>query len=414
MKCLNFLLLIFFVVFCISCKESTEPNNNDLPPPGFQEYIPWPSLAESSWPRDHGDAQSTGRNKYPGPITGSVGWSIDTVSLNCGISMGEDASIYFSTCQYDYKSRLYKVSLQGEIIWSFDTGKTISNNTTPMVTNDGTIIASNGLGGIIFAINSDGSLKWRYDIKEWIQHRGINIGKDGTIYVVDVKKTLYAINQTGNLLWTLSLEDVNNHGCQGISFSPDGNTLYIRGMYTALIAVDINTKSIKWTFGDKEMSGGSTPVVNSDGQVFILGIPLESDGLQASLTALNSTGEIEWRYFFGELKDVVTYYAPTIDKQGNIFFAHDSLYALNYLGDLNWKLDIPSWPLGALTCDMNDIVYIPVSPDWKKAQVLAYDTAGNFIWESELMNGTCGESMALGNGYLVLPTHWSESLYMIE
>jgi len=139
---------------------------------------------------------------------------------------------------------------------------------------------------------------------------------------------------------------------------------------------------------------------------------LESDGFKASLTALNSSGEIEWRYFFGTSQDIVAYYAPTIDKQGNIFFALDSLYSLNYLGELNWKKDMPHWCWGTLTCDVEGMVYIPVGPNSSTSQVLSYNQDGDLIWESELMNGTCGESMALGSGYLVLPTHNSKGVYL--
>jgi hypothetical protein len=412
MKCVNYVILTILVMFCTSCEKSTEPIGEDNPPPGIQEDIPWPSLADSPWPMDHGDAQSTGRSKYPGPVTGSVAWSIDTVSLNCGISLGEDGAVYFSPHVVASKSGLYKVSIEGEVVWFYDTGYSISNMTTPMITKDGTIIACNGMRGSVFAINPDGSLKWEYEIGELILQRGINIGKDGTIYVIDSNKTLYAISPTGSLSWTLSLETVEYNSIQGTSFSPDGNTLYTRGKYNSLIAVDINTKSIKWTFGDREQSGGSTPVVNSDGEIFILGIPLESDGFKASLTALNSSGEIEWRYFFGTSQDIVSYYAPTIDQQGNIFFAFDSLYSLNYLGELNWKKDLPHWCWGTLTCDVEGMVYIPVGPSNRTSQVLSYNQDGDLIWVSEIMDGSCGESMALGIGYLVLPTHNDRGVYL--
>jgi hypothetical protein len=412
MKHLNFFLFFLLVMAFMNCQKSTEPIENDKTPPGFQEDIPWPSLADSPWPIDHGDAQSTGRSKYPGPANGSIGWSIDTVSLNCGISLGEDGSVYFSPHVVASKSGLYKVSIEGEVVWFYDTGYSISNMTTPLITKDGTIIACNGMRGSVFAINPDGSLKWEYEIGELILQRGINIGKDGTIYVIDSNKTLYAISPTGSLSWTLSLETVEYNGIQGTSFSPDGNILYTRGKYNSLIAVDINTKSIKWTFGDRVDSGGATPVVDVDGNIYILGIPLESDGVKASLTALNSSGEIKWRYFFGTSQDIVSYYAPTIDKQGNIFFAHDSLYSLNYLGELNWKKDMPHWCWGTLTCDVGGTLYIPVGPNNSTSQVLSYNQDGDLIWESEIMDGSCGESMALGSGYLVLPTHNSKGVYL--
>jgi hypothetical protein len=258
MKCANYLLLSLLVMFCASCEKSTDPTDGDLPPPGYQEDILWPSLAKSSWPRDHGDAQSTGRSKFPGPASGSVLWSIDTVSLNSGISLGEDGSIYISPHSEASKSGLYKVSVEGEIDWYYDTGNTISNMTTPMVTSDGTVIASNGYGGSVFAINPDGTLKWECELGESMQQRGINIGKDGTIYAIDGIRILHAISPEGIISWSLSLEMENGYQTQGASFSPDGKTLYTRGQFNALIAVDVTTQSIKWTFGDMSDSGPAT------------------------------------------------------------------------------------------------------------------------------------------------------------
>ncbi len=89
MKRLNYILLALLVVFCTNCERSTEPIENDKPPPGFQEDIPWPSLADSPWQMYHGDPQSTGRSKYPGPISGTIDWFVDSLYTYSGISIGD-------------------------------------------------------------------------------------------------------------------------------------------------------------------------------------------------------------------------------------------------------------------------------------------------------------------------------------
>jgi len=224
------IILLIFSVYFTGC-DSSEPKPPDKPP-GYQEDIPWPSLADSPWPRDHGDAQSTGRSKYPGLASGSVAWTLDSVSHNCGISIAADNSIYLSTFNtFGFVAGLFKVSQNGEILWYFDTGRTISNLSTPLITSDGTIIASSGYGSEMFAFSPDGTLKWRLKLDNRMAQRGINIGKDGTIYTVDWNQKLYAISQTGNVLWTLLLEENIPHPYAthaGSAFSPDGNLLYIR------------------------------------------------------------------------------------------------------------------------------------------------------------------------------------------
>jgi hypothetical protein len=57
--------LIYFVLFLLlmllSCKENPTTPSEEPKPPGYQEDIPWPSLADSPWPMYRGNPQYTGR-----------------------------------------------------------------------------------------------------------------------------------------------------------------------------------------------------------------------------------------------------------------------------------------------------------------------------------------------------------------
>ena len=66
--CNKIIFLIIILLIFISCRKDTTGIETEEPlPPGYQQDIPWPSLADSPWPINHGDPQSTGRSKYPGP-----------------------------------------------------------------------------------------------------------------------------------------------------------------------------------------------------------------------------------------------------------------------------------------------------------------------------------------------------------
>ena len=45
----------------LSCKESPITPSESPKPPGYQEDIPWPSLADSPWPMFYGNPQNNGR-----------------------------------------------------------------------------------------------------------------------------------------------------------------------------------------------------------------------------------------------------------------------------------------------------------------------------------------------------------------
>ena len=406
-------LIPFSFVLCtlylFSC-DTNEPPPKEEKPPGYQEDIPWPSLADSPWPMNHGNPQSTGRSKFPGPAAGSVLWSFDSVRVESGISIGLDSSILFVTT-YSPNWGLLSLNPQGKLNWVYRIRETLMNLTTPLITTDGTIIASTCLDGKLIALNPDGSLKWSYDTGEMIQQTGINIGLDGTIYVVDVSRKLHAIDNSGNLLWDLIVEESEKLSINGNTFSPDGKTLYMKGSNVALLAVDIENQSIKWSFGNYRIT--AIPVVDSWGNIYILGIP-EIIYKKAYLTSLSPNGDVKWRYFFGEYTNRWNYYSPTIDKSGNIYIAFDSLYSLNYLGDFRWKKAFPGLCQSPLTCDVNGIVYVPVTLSDVEMQILAFDSYGNQLWQSEILTGIPGESPALSDGIMYCPTGRSKNIYAIK
>jgi hypothetical protein len=82
------------VFLFLSCKKSTEPIG-DSNTPGYQEEIPWPSLADSPWPMNHGDPQSTGRSKFTGPIADTIIEEVEAINIQSGVSIGPDSTIYF-------------------------------------------------------------------------------------------------------------------------------------------------------------------------------------------------------------------------------------------------------------------------------------------------------------------------------
>lgn len=68
---------LLLMLLLMSCKENPTTPSEPPKPPGYQEDIPWPSLADSPWPMNHHDPQSTGRSRYVGPMNDSVYWILN-------------------------------------------------------------------------------------------------------------------------------------------------------------------------------------------------------------------------------------------------------------------------------------------------------------------------------------------------
>ena len=85
---------ILCTLYLFSC-DTTEPPPKEEKPPGYQEDIPWPSLADSPWPMFRANPQNTGRSKGIGPTLGIIEWSVDTLNISTGVAIGPDFTLYF-------------------------------------------------------------------------------------------------------------------------------------------------------------------------------------------------------------------------------------------------------------------------------------------------------------------------------
>lgn len=133
-------------------------------------------------------------------------------------AIGSDGTIYIVS-----GNKFYSVTSTGNLKWEYS----ISNTTFPTLFSS-PAIGSNGViyvgsdNGYLYAFNTDGALKWKYQTGDEIDSSPC-IGSDGIIYVGSADKFVYAINPDGTLKWKYKTGN-------GIGSSPcigsDG-TLYI-------------------------------------------------------------------------------------------------------------------------------------------------------------------------------------------
>ena len=419
MKSFKILLLTAIVMFFANCKKSTEPIEINNPPPGIQEEILWPSLADSPWPMYHGDPQSTGRSKYPGPVAGIIEWAIDSLWLKSGVSIGYDQTVHFNSD--GYLRGMIAAMPDGAIKWNLE--EVVTNMdivTTPLVSADGTIYSGGGMLNRLYAVNSSGTLKWEYVTDGPVFTVGMNIGLDGTVYFmsglyIDAGiPALNAVNPDGSLKWRLENPDFNHHPSSrvGLSFSPDSKTLYVPGQGPSVFAINVETQSTKWTFGEIRMRG--SVLVDSEGNLYFQSqVESLNDG-KASLFCLNPDGSVRWS-FAHDSPDFSNNHMSdgTIDKDGNYYFALDTLYSLDYDGNLRWKMDLEHTSGEPLTCDINGVVYVPL---WYGSSILAVSDDGERIWQVNFPSGVLmGQSPALGiDQVMYVASYKEEYVYAIR
>ena len=406
-------------MFCTQCRKSTEPIGKENPPIGFQEEIPWPSLADTPWPMYHSDPQSTGRSKYPGPMSGVIDWTMDSLWVKSGVSIGYNHTLHFNSA--GIISGLIAANPDGSIKWNL---KEVVNNmdvvSTPLVAADGTIYIGSGTSDKIYAVNSDGTLKWEFVTSGTVYTVGMNIGLDGKIYFIsglyrdEGVPALNAVNPDGSLDWRIENPDFIHFVSSrtGLSFSPDGKTLYVPGKGPSVFAVAVETQDVKWTFGEVPIRG--SVLVDSQGHLYFQSQIDSINSGNSSLFCLNPDGSIRWSFAhnnpdfsFGHMAD------GTLDKNGNYYFALDTLYSLDYEGNLRWKLGLERESGEPLTCDINGIVYLPLRVGNGMAAV---STDGNMIWQVNFPSTiSMGQSPSLGsNQIMYVASYDNEFVYAIK
>jgi len=385
--------IIIFTLSFWSCEEPVDEVN-----PYKQEAVDWPSLADSPWPMFQHDPQHTGRSEYAGPSGGSIYKKVEMIQSEGSVVIGYDSNIIIGG---DY--RMFSFDYEGNTNWIYGAG----TYSTPVITADSLVMTP--FYSNFAALTITGDLKWKTPITR-VWGLGTTIDKQGNVYFVDNEGVLNVLNSVGELTWQLSDDRILNGTDIAPAFSPDGNTLYLQGKSVSVLAVDINSRSIKWTFGD--MGLYSSPAVDNAGSLyFIPGFLSDYTDRTRIIYSINEDGEINWQYDISG-NTIFDNTEATIDHNGNIYFANDSVYSFTNSGDLRWTYGINEnmCTVASLICDANNIIYVCTASRQytHDTELLAIDQYGELLWSlKDTEERIYGPAPALSdNGTLIYPT-WS-------
>lgn len=152
------------------------------------------------------------------------------------------------------------------------------------------------------------------------------VGKNSNVHVAGADGVLYTFGSTGKLLWTYTTRSAI-YGSPTIG--TDG-TIYISNwMNSSTYAISSNG-SLKWKYTTGDYNFGSSPVIGSDGMVYVVA----SNDFNGKLYAIDSNGKFKWSYTTGKV-----YGTSPLIGSGTIYIAdYDGvLYALTRDGKLKWS-----------------------------------------------------------------------------
>ncbi|MBN2289741.1 MAG: PQQ-binding-like beta-propeller repeat protein, partial [Candidatus Glassbacteria bacterium] len=279
-------------------------------PQGFLQWKFKAAGAVSSGPVVGPDSSvyfgSWGSRLYGLHSDGTLKWELYlSGDLRCTPALGADGTLYFGL-----DGKLRAVSSAGRLLWTY---KPADSQNPPAVAEDGTIYFNSGTGGYYLnALYPNGKVRWRFQLGK-AQAGGASIGPDSTVYVSAVD--LFAVNPDGTLKWKYDATTWPTDSMPASSFEhtpivgPEG-TVYVVGTDRRLHAINPEG-TLKWRV---RVGAGARmpPVVGADGTVY-----LASKG--DSVFALDPDGSLKWTRSIGHGLNHLYPTTPALGPDGVLY-----------------------------------------------------------------------------------------------
>lgn len=321
---------------------------DEIPATITQTHAHWPGLADTPWPMYMHDPQHTGRSQYDGPELGKVEWALNITSEIFSNPVIDPNGNIIVSARLDLGGfqKLLSVTPEGTINWEVEFGGHIDSS--PLISADNHIYVchseqSNSRNLYLVKLDLAGNIIWKYDLSEY--HKGTkgtfspNISIDGkTIFISGADSSLFAINTNGNLKWKLSTSPEFYNG--ELSISPNGESIYLVTNENRLVSVDTSgvlnwsfyigtPSSVGWNGHNYHETSLSAPTIDSDGNIYTYS--------NLGMHSISPEGYLRWEYpmtnFSLDYNNGIT-----IGPFGGIFMtSFPKIAVFNFDGSLRWE-----------------------------------------------------------------------------
>lgn len=369
------------------------------------------TISQPPWPMFGHDAQHTGQSLYSGPQTPTLRWTFEfkeswggnpVIGGGGSPVIDKDGTVYVTATYAGPMGFLYAINPDGTLKWKAD--QDVTSARSPAVAIDGDIYVARSLwwaANNLYAFDRlTGHYKWYYPVSAYYKGGDPIVSPEGVIYMGD-DVGLHAINSDGSLKWKRDLSDFGAVLTPTLAF--DGSIIVgasYRNGQSILYSIHKETGATNWSIDINGSFTGvpiATPVINSDGKIYVC---IATEGSMGWLYSISPTGQINWRKNISFENTSIS-----ISEDSTIYVGSGSgdgtgaLHALDPLGNTKWIYPTGT-VVGPPAIGADGIIYFGSGkyPETNPgdSKIIALRPDGSLLWE-----------------YLPPPVQGSETFYPV-
>lgn len=372
------IFFLFGLFFCLLSLHADTLFSQNYPEGGFLEGA-YDKNAAAPTPYN-----TTRTSPFEGPSTlPSILWrkKISFVALLGAPAIARDETIYIGSNDF----HLYALNSDGSLKWKFKTKSYVQSS--PIIREDESIIFGSRDRNL-YALSKDGELLWTFYSGGEIEATPV-LDKEGNIYFGTKSNLFFALNKEGKLLWKTNLHSPILATCA----IDKATNIYVGNQIGTLFSLDMQGK-IQWQYKTKGAIR-STPAIDKDGIIYVT-------STDWSLHVLNREGKLLYNY--RTAWHITATPALGFDSTLYVGSWDWNMYAFSTLqGKQLWKTNIGNYATyiaSSALVDKNSRVYVGSRNDF----LYAFDKEGAITWKMHLEGDVLGAVTLSKNGVLLVAT----------
>jgi outer membrane protein assembly factor BamB len=237
---------------------------------------------------------------YPDGTNRWTFYTGETYSTSSGFLIGSDSTIYFGS----HGGYVYAINFDGKLKWKHDYGMSIFSHLMN-IDKDSSIYVASADGFLYSIYKHNGAVRWKVSYDGDFRASSPVFSPDGgTIYIAGHDSNLYALNLDGSLKWRFScgttsvIPTVDNEGNIYITTQTDSfglHSLYPNG-------------ELRWVyyFDNYNLNRNTyCPSIDKNGNIYFPAIYLYG---QLIIISVDYDGNFRWEYQFEQQDEDITVY----------------------------------------------------------------------------------------------------------